>query len=445
MNSPAAAHTRTLLRIVGSGFGVAVIIGGTIGVGILRMPGVVAAQLQNFWLILAVWILGGLYCLLGSFSIIELATMAPHAGGFYHYARLAFGDFAGFAVGWADWTVKCAASAYIAVTLGEYLILLFPGLPASPYVIGIASLAGLALLQWGGLRTSSRVQEFTSSVKALSFLLLVGASFWFGRGLPVNHELPYGQVTFLSWTWALPLVVAFQAVIVTYDGYYGAIYFAEEDRNPSRNLPRSMIGGILLILAIYLLVNLALLYALPVSEIATSKLPAAAAAERILGSRSSLWIILLAIISIIPLLNALLLMGTRVLFGLSRDGLFLASASDVSQGGTPRVAMAFSALVAICLIASGTFQRLVALASFLVCAISCVTFAAVFALRNRSPGLPRHFRAWGYPYSTGLTLLGATVFLGAAILEDTRNSLVAVGLLAVAFPMYRRLRRPPTG
>ena len=152
-----------------------------------------------------------------------------------------------------------------------------------------------------------------------------------------------------------------------------------------------MIGGILLILAIYLLVNLALLYALPVSEIATSKLPATAAAERILGSRSSLWIILLAIISIIPLLNALLLMGTRVLFGLSRDGLFLASASDVSQGGTPRVAMAFSALVAISLIASGTFQRLVALASFLVWAISCVTFAAVFAWRNHFPGRPRHF------------------------------------------------------
>ena len=435
------SQKRKMLRLLGTGFGIAVIIGGTIGVGILRMPGVVAGQLQNAWLILATWSLGGIYSLLASLSITELAVLAPRAGGFYNYARLAFGDFAGFAVGWADWFVKCAASAYIAVTLGEYMQPLVPWLSHNPRMVGIAGLLGFALLQWRGLRLDSWTQGLTSTLKAFSFLLLVAASFVLGHGFSSSQDPSSREWPSISASLALPLLVAFQSVIVTYDGYYGAIYFAEEDHNPSRDLPRSMIGGVLLVMAIYLLFNFSLLATLSISEIAESKLPAAAAAQRLLGPNGGWWITMLSVISIVPLLHALLMMATRILFALSRDGLFFAQASVVNRGGTPQAAMIVSVGTAVVLVASRTFERLVAIASFFVAAISLVTFAAFFALRIRFPSPRRTFRAWGYPYTTGLVLLGAGVFLGAAIFEDTRNSLVSLIVISMAYPVYRMVRR----
>src|SRR5215470_3833534 len=115
-----------LLRILGIGFGIAVIFGGTVGVGILRLPGAVAAQLGSYWLILLAWIIGGVYALLGSISVTELGAMLPQAGGFYVYARRAFGSFAGFASGWSDWLNNCAVLAYASITAADYLAQLWP-------------------------------------------------------------------------------------------------------------------------------------------------------------------------------------------------------------------------------------------------------------------------------------------------------------------------------
>src|SRR5499433_1657015 len=172
-------HKSGLLRILGVGFGLAVIFGGTIGVGILRLPGTVAAKLGNYWLILLVWIIGGLYALLGSVSVTELGAMLPQAGGFYVYARRAFGGFAGFAVGWGDWLNNCAVLAYASITASEYLAELFPKarLLRNGTAAALAILMFFTLLQWIGVRSGSRTQKLTSSVTALAFLVLVIASF----------------------------------------------------------------------------------------------------------------------------------------------------------------------------------------------------------------------------------------------------------------------------
>src|SRR5215469_5602760 len=177
--SAPAGRKPGLLRILGIGFGIAVIFGGTVGVGILRLPGAVAAQLGNYWLILLAWIAGGIYALLGSISVTELAAMLPQAGGFYVYARRAFGSFAGFAAGWSDWLNNCAVLAYASITAAEYLAQLWPRDLLRQHQTGAALgiLAIFTVLQWAGVRSGSGAQKLTSSLTAAALLALVVASF----------------------------------------------------------------------------------------------------------------------------------------------------------------------------------------------------------------------------------------------------------------------------
>src|SRR5215813_9107800 len=145
-----SASSGRLRRILGLGFGLAVIVGSTIGVGILRAPGGVAAELQAPLPILAVWVVGGLYTLVGSICLAELGTMAPQAGGYYVYARRAFGDWVGFAVGWTDWITYCAVLGYVSIAMSEFVGELVPALAGSVRPVAIVVLLGFVALQWAG-------------------------------------------------------------------------------------------------------------------------------------------------------------------------------------------------------------------------------------------------------------------------------------------------------
>jgi len=172
-----AAKPGGLLRILGVAFGLAVIVGSTLGIGILRTPGLVAGQLASPSRILAVWLVGGLYTLLGAVCLTELGTMLPLAGGYYVYARRAFGDTVGFAVGWSDWITYCAVLGYVTIAMGEFTAVLIPSLTPAVKLIAVVVLVFFAALQWAGLRLSSRFQEATSAIKFLAFLALVAACF----------------------------------------------------------------------------------------------------------------------------------------------------------------------------------------------------------------------------------------------------------------------------
>src|ERR1700733_4183818 len=166
-----------LLRILGVGFGIAVIVGGAIGSGILRTPGLVAARLGSPRLIIAVWLVGGIYAFCCTLSVIELGTMLPRAGGWYVYSRRAFGEYAGFLVGCCDWTVQAASLAYIAIAFAEFAAELQPALRGNVKLVAVSCLVFLTLLNWLGLRAGSRTQELTSLVKALALLGFVVACF----------------------------------------------------------------------------------------------------------------------------------------------------------------------------------------------------------------------------------------------------------------------------
>ena len=425
-----AAQAGGLLRILGVAFGLAVIVGSTLGIGILRTPGLVAAQLPSRTSILAVWLVGGLYTLLGSVCLTELGTMLPEAGGYYVYARRAFGDTVGFAVGWSDWITYCAVLGYVTIAMGEFSAVLLPSLAPAVKLVAVVLLVSFALLQWAGLRLSSRFQEATTAIKFLAFLALVAACFAHAATSPAPAALTDSAAVPSHAAGIAGLVVALQSVVITYGGWQSALYFTEEDRDPRRNLPRSMIGGVSLVVVIYLLVNLALLSVLPVGDLARSTLPAADVAKVIIGERGTPIITLLSLVSLPPLVNAILMIGTRILFALGRDGLLWRGTAAVNARGTPVTATVITTAVAVVLIASGTFQKLVAVASFFLAVNYVVCCLALVALRRREPAMERPFRAWGYPWSVGIVLAGAVAFLAGVLLGDTRTALVAGALLA---------------
>jgi APA family basic amino acid/polyamine antiporter len=411
-------------RLLGLGFGLAVIVGGTLGIGILRTPGLVAAALPSRGAILTVWLVGGVYTLLGAICLTELGTMMPVAGGYYVYARRAFGDAVGFTVGWTDWLTYCAVLGYVSIGMSEFAGTLTPSIALHVTPVAIAILAGFVALQWAGLRVSSRFQTWTTVLKAAGFLGLVAAALLRHGSAASAPEAAVPAMTLAG------TIAALQAVVITFGGWQSALYFTEEDTDPRRHLPRAMIGGVATVIVIYLLVNLALLAVLPIPALARSTLPAATAAEVIAGPAGARAITIVSLVSLPPLLNAIMMIGTRIVFALGRDGLFWSATARVNDRGAIGVGTLVTTAVAVVLIATGTFSRLVAMASFFLAANYCVCCAALMRLRRTEPGAPRPFRAWAYPWSAWLVLAGAAAFLVGALIGDPKNGGLALGLLA---------------
>lgn len=435
------AQKRKLLRVLGLGFGLAVVVGGVIGVSIFRLPGPIAALVGKTWLILLVWALGGMFTLLNANYTAELATMIPKAGGPYVYARSAFGEFAGFVVGWSDWLGNVAALSFLSIAFAEYAIALFGVSFAGVATIAIGILVLLTVLNAVGVRAGSGAQQLTSFLKAVALLAFVAACFLLGGRYSATNV---GQATVIppSSPFALfvAVVLSFQLVLGAYGGWNSVIYFAEEDENPGRNIPRSLHGGVALVAIVYLLVNLALIYVLPVSRMAASKLAAADAMQVVFGARGGQIVTALALLSIIGILNAVLMFTPRTLYALGRDGLFSTKAVVVNEGGTPIVALGATALTALILIVMGTFEKLMALYAFFAVANYIVLIGALIVLRKRSPGLPRPFRTWAYPVAPlGVLLISLALFAGF-IISDTRNSIYALLVLAASYPLYRLLK-----
>jgi APA family basic amino acid/polyamine antiporter len=424
-----------LLRILGVGFGIAVIVGDTIGSGILRTPGEVAGHLGSYGWVIAIWILGGVYALFCTLSVTELGTMLPFAGGWYVYSRRAMGDFGGFVVGCCDWVMQTVTTAYLAVAFGEFAVALQPAFRGHIKLLAVGLLLALMLLNWLGLRMGSRTQKIASLTKAVALIGFVIACFVAGPGTAHADPAP-AHIAGMRGGMLLAVVMALQAVIVTYDGWYGAIYFTEETENPARDLPRSSIGGVLVCVAIFLLVNGALFHVLHMSQLASSQMPVAEAATVVFGSRGRQLILLISLLAALSTINATLLITPRILFAMARDGMMPQSIARVNAGGTPASALLVGTLVAIVLALSGSFETLIAICSILFVVVYLSGFVSLFLLRRREPALERPFKLSGYPWSNLGVAVASAAFLGAAIVADLKDALFMLVLIALTVLGY---------
>ena len=291
-------------------------------------------------------------------------------------------------------------------------------------------------LNWIGVREGSAAQIVTSAAKLALLLGLVGAIFLL-RGaaaadVPAASAAPIGL---------LGIVVAYQLIVGTYSGWASPVYFAEEEKDPARNMPRALFGSLAAVILIYLLMNAALLYALPVDRLSRSELPVAEAIADIFGGTSIAVVAAVAVVCALGTINAGIMLATRILHGLGRDGFVPAVTSRVNRGGTPDVAIGVSAVATVALAATGQFEAVFLAVGALSIAILVVVDAAFFALRWREPELERPFRARGYPWLPGLALVLDLAVLAAFLLADWRSALFMALGVAFCIPLTLAARR----
>ncbi len=436
-----------LLQVLGIGFGIAVAVGNTISAGIVRTPGDIAARLPNHWLFFSVWFGGALYALVSAFQLSELGAAIPKSGGQYNFSRRAIGDFAGFIVGWGDWLSTCGSTGAVGIVIGEYMAHMFPAMDGALKIkiTAVSVIILFALLQWKSIIMGSKVQNVTTVLKGLAFFAIVIACFSFGGHLRQAAEaaplaqaaspvvIPVGALLITA------LLFGIQATIFTYDGWDGVIYFGDEIKNPGYLVPRAIFASLLSVFVIYLLINAAVLYVLPMREVAGNTFSLGLAAERVFGRHGDFIFRSIMVLALFSSINALHLMAARVIYAMSRDGLFFRVVSRVNKGGTPTVGLVLSALVGVAF-AIFSFERVIAMLAFFFVTNYLLSFISLFLLRRREPALPRPYRAWGYPYTTAIALLGSIGFLIEAIREDPTNSFLTLIALACSYPAFRVLK-----
>jgi APA family basic amino acid/polyamine antiporter len=426
-----------LITTLGVGFGIAVAIGNTIGAGIVRTPGEIAGLLPSTWLYFAAWAAGGIYMTLGALQFAELGALLPQSGGQYNFARAALGDYAGFIVGWSDWISTAGSFAAVSIVFGEYTSDLLPAAHGHVRALSAGVILLFALLQWKSMQVGSGVQNLTTILKAVLFLAVVAVCFMH-PATPVTAVASRAALP-AGWPLFVAFILALQAVIFTYDGWYAVVYFSGEVRNPGRDIPRAIFGTVFSVLAIYFLVNAAVVHVVSVREFAGSDFAMGIAARRVLGLAGDNFIRVVIVVGLLSSINAMEMATSRALYAMSRDGLFFPIFARVNAGGIPAPSLWLSTAVGLCF-AMFSFERVAAiLASFFVADYG-LSFVSLFVLRRRMPESHRPHRAWGYPWTTSLALAASVVFLVGALATDRKNTPLTFVVLAASYPVYRALK-----
>jgi basic amino acid/polyamine antiporter, APA family len=425
-----------LLRIFGLGFGLAVVIGGVVGSGIMRNPSVVAAGFPDPLLILLVWLGGGLFVMIDAMPTVELGAAIPLAGGPYSIISRAIGPKSGFVIGWADWCQLAVSTGFITVAFGEYVHRLgaLPGLSAGDIAIGLVLACGV--VNWIGARSGGNSQNIGTALKAVGLVVLVAALF-LARGSAIPEAGPPAPV----FTWAAA-AVALRAIYGAYGGWQAAIYFSEEVQTPERNVARATFSGIALIAALYLLVNAAVLHVLPIGVLAHSTLAAADAAKIVLGAGSSTIVTVLAIICVATLANIQIMELTRTTYAMARKGALPRQLAGVSDSGTPRAALVVGLVASILIIAAADsvkgqlYEILLDLyAPFIMLIFLALSFAAI-RLRFTEPDLKRPFKMPLFPLPALVSMAINFTLLVIFLVTDWKTGIWSAVLLAMAWPLY---------
>jgi len=409
------------------------------------VPSALAGQLSDPVLFIGIWLLGATVAGLGANCVAELAVMLPKAGGPYVYVQRAYGDYAGFVMGWVDWFVSVGSAAFILVALGEYGLRLIPNFPGGTRCISLLAIALLFLVHAVGLRSGSTGQKLLSTAKALGFMAIVVLCLAWAPSRTAAASAPSTPSHVPLWAILFPLSRAAVMVNETYAGWNSPVYLTEENLQPERSIPRALFGGIAIVAIIYLLTNVALLNVLPLDQIAHSNLPLADAIGLIVGPVSAQIVTVLAIVTLLSLCHANLFQAPRILFALARDGWFHSAACSVTQRGALLPGLTVSVAAMIFLAMTGTFEELFVSIALLSMAFDAFVFSSVLRLRRTEPDLPRAFRAKCYPWLPLLVVFYVVAVVLAAAWTDPASTVRGILVLVCSAPafLWLKSRRTP--
>lgn len=438
----AAPTDGRLLKRLGFAFAAAVGLGAMVGAGLMRTSGSVIDAVPFPWLVLALWAFGGLHVLLSANVASELVTSIPKTGGIFVPVRAAFGDSMGLLAGWVTYLSYGAAGASLSIVCANFLTILLPSLADYTAPVACLFLFPIIGLHLVGVREGGRAQTVGSSVKLMLLCAVISIAFFADPPRPgAFAQTAHDAAPALGF---FAVIVAYQMIYGAYAGWDGAIVFVEEDPNALTNIPRAMALSIGAVALVYVLFNMSILRALDLETIRASDLPVALVLANVFGPGGAIAVAVLAIILASTALNANIMGGPRILFGLAREGLFLPAATRVNSGGTPHVAFAITAAMIVLMIFSGSFEFVFRLMGALIIFGFVIYDAALFRLRWTQPGLPRPFRAIGYPVLPALVLLIDTTLLIAFIAADPMSGLTMAALIAICIPIGVFLHRNKT-
>lgn len=419
------AHGRTSLpRRLGLISAMAVLIGSTIGSGIFRSPAGIALKVPDEGLYLLLWALGGFFSLCGALTLAELAGALPHTGGVFVYLREGWGRLPAFLFGWSELTIiRASALGAVATVFAEYFLrLLGKESPTAVHYVAAGAIALVAVVNILGVRMGAIVQNLTTGAKFGALVILVLAAFLIGGNNPA--PVPAQPVEVPNETSLVTFGLAFISLLWVYDGWADVTFLSGEVKRPERNLPLTIIGGTIAVIAIYLLANFAYLHLLDIRQIAGSKLVAADTAFRIVGETGVKLVSIAVMISAFGTLNGSMMTGPRIFFAMADDGLFFKKIATVHpRFKTPYVAISLAAVLAIIFVMVRTFEQLTDAFVLAIWPFYAGGAAAVYALRRKRPGLPRAYRTWGYPLTPALFILAVILLIGNALVEDLAHGL----------------------
>jgi len=414
--------------------------------------------------VFAAWIVGAILSLFGALSYAELGAMIPEAGGEYAYLRRGFGPVWGFLFGWMHSIVGRPSSASsIAAGLVRFLGFLLPAVGAPIFTLHIA-LPGLTtwikpydfVFTWAqplavlwlaimtgvnylGVRLGGAVQVFLTAIKIISVFIVIGVAFF--SPTPAAHAPDPIWPAALDASVFGPFLAALAAALWAYDGWEDLNLVGSEVKDPQRNFPRALVGGVSLVAIIYLLFSAACLKVLPFSTVAASQHIASDVVAHVAGHSAATWITLAMVISAIGSMNSSILSGARVPYAMARDGIFFKIADGIHpKFRTPGRALIFQGVLASLMALTGTFEELTNLFIFAGWIFYGLAVVSLFRMRRTEPDTPRPYRCWGYPWIPALFVLGALALtLNIWITSPVRSS-IGLLLILAGLPFYRRWR-----
>ena len=451
------------------------VIGGVIGSGIFRKPGVMAGQLGSPELLLGVWVFAGVITLFGALTIAEIAAMIPATGGQYVFFERMYGPLVAYLYGWASFAVMQSGSiAAVAYVFAEYAtqFVALPELHGAaanfaihvPFIgdirpfqeIGVKGLAALLIalltvVNYLGVKFGGLVQNiFTVAKIAGMALLAIGAFLLPNGGCAANLTTPSTTLRPTGLALVAATAAAVPGAFWAYDGWNRITFVAGEVKNPQRNLPRSILLGMTAAVVLYVTMNLAYAWVLPIDAMAQSKLVAADVAERCVpgGGR---WIALVVMVSTFGAANAIILASSRIYFSMARRNAFprfLGAAHP--RFHTPAAALAAQGVWSAALLLSGAFDTLTDTLIFVSWAFYGAMALGLFVLRRKEPHTPRPYRAPGYPWIPALFVLFSAAFLALTVYNDVSayraataagrpamiNSALGAALVLLGAPIY---------
>ena len=423
-----------LPRRLGLVSAIAVLVGSTIGSGIFRVPSSVAADVGTLGAIAMIWILGAIVALFGALTLAELAAIFPRSGGIYVFLREAYGPVPAFLFGWTELLViRPSALGAIAMIFAAYAGNLFGMTQGSERILAAIAIAFLALTNVRSVVWGAMLNNAATAAKVLALAGIAIIAFIFGDATTGALS---GPVSFEPLSWG-GFGVALISVLWAYDGWADLTFIAGEVKDPERTMPRALLTGTAIVVVLYLFVNLAYLYVLPLGEMAESTMVASSAATKIFGAVGASIISGAVMVSAFGALNGSTITGPRILYAMADDGLFFKPIAWVHPTyRTPAAAILLCAVLGVAYVMSSSFEQLAGAFIIGIWPFYALAVGAVFVLRRRRPDLPRPYRTVGYPLVPFVFLLASILMLGNSVIEAPTRTLLNFGIILLGIPVY---------